>query len=76
MTDVLYDKFVKHWLEVTDIPPQKLGRFTPLYKKLASRLKVMPWPVLVVGSWLMVVGLYILLGSTVTHLVTLLQRGF
>lgn len=76
MTDTVYDKFVKRWEEVTDLPPQTMGPFTPYYKQAVRRLKVMPWPVLVVGSLLVVIGLYVILGSTITLLVSILQRGF
>jgi hypothetical protein len=76
MTDTLYHKFVKRWEEVTDLPPQTVGPLTPLYKKVVTKLKVMPWPLLVVGSLLTVICLYLLIGSTVTLLVSVLQRGF
>lgn len=76
MTDILYNKFVKRWEEVTDIPPQTLGPLTPYYKAITRRLKVMPWPLLVIGSLLTVVGLYLLFGSAITLLVSVLQRGF
>jgi hypothetical protein len=72
----MYQKFVKRWEEVTDLPPQTVGPFTPAYKKMAQKLKVMPWPVLVIGSLVTVVGLYILLGTTITAIVSILQRGF
>lgn len=76
MTDAVYQKFVKRWEEVTDIPPQSLGPLTPYYKMVVARFKVMPWPLLVLGSVGLVLGCYVLVGSAVTFLVTLLQRGF
>ncbi len=76
MKDALYHKFVQRWEEVTDLPPQTVGPLTPYYKKVVMKLKVMPWPLLVVGSLLTVVCLYLLIGSTVTLLVSVLQRGF
>lgn len=76
MTHKTYAQFVKRWEEVTDLPPQTLGPLTRPYKKLTKRLKVMPWPLLVVSALCVVVGLYFLIGSTITFLVTLLQRGF
>ena len=76
MTDTLYNKFVKRWEEVTDLPPQTVGPLTPYYKKIATKLKVMPWPLLVIGSLLLVVCLYLLIGSAITLLVSLLQKGF
>lgn len=76
MTDAVYDKFVKRWEEVTELPTQTVGPFTPLYKKAVKRLKVMPWPVLVMSSLFVVIGLYVFFGSTITLLVSILQRGF
>ncbi len=76
MTDALYEKFVQRWEEVTDLPPQTVGRFTPWYKAFVKHVKIMPWPVLVVFSVVIVGGLYILSGSTITLLVNILQRGF
>lgn len=75
-TDAAYQKFVKRWEEVTDIPPQTLGPLTGVYKKLTKRLKVMPWPWLFIISGIVVFVLYIVLGSAIAFLVTLLQRGF
>ncbi len=76
MTNATYQKFVKRWEEVTDLPPQTLGPLTPFYKAFVRRMKVMPWPALVLCSLVVVIGLYLLLGSAVTLLVSLLQRGF
>jgi hypothetical protein len=76
MSDVVYQKFLRRWEEVTDLPPQTLGPFTPYYKQTVRRLKVMPWPLLVLSSLLVVLGLYFLLGSAITRVVNILQRGF
>ena len=75
MTDALYHKFVKRWEEVTDLPTQTVGPLTPFYKSAVKRLKVMPWPMLVIGSLFMVIGLYLLLGSAIVILTSVLQRG-
>lgn len=76
MRSTTYQKFVKRWEEVTDLPPQTVGPLTPFYKALARRLKVMPWPALVIGSIIVVIGLYLLIGSAITFLVSILQKGF
>ena len=76
MKSTTYQKFVARWEEVTELPPQTVGPLTPAYKAIVRRLKVMPWPALVLASVITVVGIYILLGSTVTFIVTMLQRGF
>ena len=76
MTDALYEKFLKRWEEVTDLPPQRLGPFTSLYKVITKRLKIMPWPALILLSIVVVFCVYLLLGSAITFVVTILQRGF
>ena len=76
MKTTTYRRFVKRWEEVTDLPPQTVGPLTPYYKLITRRLKVMPWPALVVGSLVVAIVLYLVLGSAVTTLVSLLQRGF
>jgi hypothetical protein len=76
MTDPFYQKFVKRWQEVTDLPPQDVGPFTPVYKSITSRLKVMPWQALAALSILLVIVLYLIFGPSITKLVSLLQRGF
>lgn len=76
MPNHLYQKFVKRWEEVTDLPPQTMGPLTPHYKWIVKRLKVMPWLPLVVVSLTVVIGLYLLIGGAITFLVSLLQRGF
>ncbi len=59
-----------------ELPPQTVGPLTPIYKILVKRLKVMPWPVLVLGALFMVIGAYVTFGSAITLLVSVLQRGF
>lgn len=76
MSDITYQKFVKQWERVTDLPPQTLGPLTPVYKMITRRLKVMPWPWVIVLSAGVVTVLYYLIGSTVVFLTSLLQRGF
>jgi len=71
-----YAKFLRRWEEVTELPPQSLGPLTGLYKRLTKRFKVMPWPWFVSMSIMVAIALYILFGSAITYLVTLLQRGF
>jgi len=76
MTDILYKKFVERWEEVMELPPTTLGPLTPLYKFMTRHLKVMPLPALVIISFVCVALVYFLFGSTVTFLVSILQRGF
>jgi hypothetical protein len=74
--DQFYERFRNRWRETMDIPPQTVGPLTPLYKRVTSRLKIMPWPLLVTASALIVVGLFFVFGGWIIRLVSLLQRGF
>ena len=76
MKDTLYERFQKRWIETTDLPPQTVGPFTPYYKMMTKRLKVMPLPLLMLLSAGLIIALFFLLGSGVTFLTSLLQRGF
>ncbi len=76
MTKIAYQKFVARFEEVMELPPQRLGPLTPAYKRLVKHLKIMPWPLLILGASFLVLSTYILVGSAITFLVSLLQRGF
>ncbi|MCL4360414.1 hypothetical protein M1555_04165 [Patescibacteria group bacterium] len=76
MPDALYEKFVRRWEEVIDLPPQTLGPFTAHYKTVTRHFKVMPWPLLVLLAFGVATLLYFFVGSAITLLVSLLQRGF
>jgi hypothetical protein len=71
-----YGKFVKRWEKVVELPPQTFGPFTKQYKWLAGRVKIMPWPVFLLLSIMMVVILYGVFGTAIAYIVTLLQKGF
>lgn len=76
MRDQTYELFVKRWKEVTDLPPQTAGPFTPLYKWFTKRFKVMPWPWFLAISVVFAFILYLVFGSAISFVVTTLQRGF
>lgn len=71
-----YAKFVSHWEQVTDLPPQSFGVFTPWYKAVTKRLKIMPWPLLLGLAIVFALILFLLFGSSVVSLTSILQRGF
>lgn len=75
-TNKTYDRFVKRWEEVMDLPPQTLGPLTPQYKAITKRLKVMPWPLILGGSILTAILLFVAAGSAIISFVSLLQKGF
>jgi hypothetical protein len=76
MKDTTYRRFVKRWEEVTDLPPQTVGPFTPYYKRAVRHLKIMPWPALVAAAIVAVGALYLVIGSAITIVTSILQRGF
>lgn len=76
MTNSAYQKFVKRWEAVIDLPPQTVGPLTPYYKMVVRRLKVMPWPLLLAVGLAVAASFYLILGSAITFLVSLLQKGF
>ena len=72
----MYRRFVKRWEQVVDLPVQTVGPFTSVYKILVKRLKVMPLIALIICALLLVLVLYIVFGSTITILTSILQKGF
>jgi hypothetical protein len=71
-----YEQFVNRWKDVTDLPEQNIGLFTPLYHRIVAWLKVMPAPFLAAGGMLVAVFLFLIFGSAIVRLVSVLQRGF
>lgn len=76
MKDALFDRFEKKWDETTDLPPQTVGPFTPYYKMVTKKLKVMPLPILILISTVFIIFLFFAIGSGITFLTSILQRGF
>ena len=74
--DPLYQKFVAKWEEVTDLPTQAVGPFTPLYKKAVPYLKWAPWRILAPLSLILAALIALSLETTAVQIATLLQRGF
>jgi hypothetical protein len=68
--------FLNRWQETTDIPPQTVGPITPLYKEVTKRLKIMPFPLFIVLSIVIVGTLLYALGPSITKLASVLQKGF
>jgi len=76
MKDKIYQRFAERWRETVDMPPQQVGFLTPLYKRVTKQLKVMPWIPFLMGSLIVVLGIYYVLGSSIASWVSILQRGF
>lgn len=62
--------------EIASIPPQEVGPFTPMYKKVAPYFKFSPWRATSAISFLSAFFLYLLLGATLVRIVSILQFGF
>lgn len=75
-TNLPFENFLRRWEEVTELPPQQFGRLTNVYKMVTGRIKTMPWLAFFAVSALVVGSVYLLLGSTIVWIVSLLQRGF
>jgi len=75
MTDQSFEIIQTKWKEIIDLPPQRLGWLTPAYHNMVKPLKVMPWPVFIVVSLVVVGSICIVLGTAIVKLVSILQRG-
>ncbi len=76
MNDLLYKNFVKQWEKVTELPPQTVGPFTPVYKRTVRYFKVDPWRILMPVSFIIAAGTALLLEVTAVQVANILQRGF
>lgn len=74
--DALYQKFLQRWEEVTELPPQKVGPLTPVYKLTVPFFKTAPWRVLIPLSVVLVVFAAVLFEVTAAQVASVLQRGF
>jgi len=72
----LYSKLVVKMAEISSLPTQKVGIFTPLYKKFTSILKDNPWKTLFLFSLMLSFFLRFLLGPGSVKIVSILQGGF
>ena len=71
-----YDLLVNKMHEVSSLPQQTMGPFTPLYRTLVPHVKEAPWRWFAAGSFATGVALYFLLGATIVKIVSVLQHGF
>ena len=74
--DKLYNLLVTRMQEMAIVPPQNVGPFTTLYKRLTSELKWYPVRSVTVISFLISLIFFALLGSRLIKLASLLQYGF
>lgn len=62
--------------EMAVVPPQSLGPFTFLYKKIVPYFKFYPWRTAIFVSVVFSSFLYFILGKTLIRIVSILQAGF
>lgn len=62
--------------EITLVAPQRVGVFTPLYKKTTAFLKNTPWKIMLPASFLLSVLLLRLSGLISVKIVSVLQSAF
>ena len=74
--DKLYQLMRERMREVAVVPPQTIGPFTPLYKRVVPQLKWQPWRSVAVISFFGTPLLYLVFGARVVKLASLLQYGF
>lgn len=75
-TKQTYQLLLTKMYEVSELPPQRVGPFTHLYKTLVPYFKFSPWRSATLLASLASILLYFLFGSAVVKLVSLLQFGF
>lgn len=74
--DKLYQLLVSRMQEAAVVPPQNVGPFTYLYKRIVPRFKVKPWFGAGVISLISTFLAYLMFGTTLIKIASLLQFGF
>lgn len=74
--DLIYEQLRERMKEVSSLPPQRIGRLTPVWKKTAPIVKNSPFKVFTLGGLATSLLLWLLLGSALVRLVNILQYGF
>lgn len=76
MSDRLYQKFFRRWDEVTELPPQTAGLFTPVFKRVAPFFKIAPWRIILPFALMITAASVFFMEVTASEIASLLQRGF
>ncbi|MCL4338413.1 hypothetical protein M1271_01855 [Patescibacteria group bacterium] len=74
--DKTYQLLVDKMHEVAAIPTQEVGNFTIAYKKLVPFLKYYPWKSAIILSFISVSLLYLIFGTFLVKVASMLQFGF
>lgn len=74
------DKIYQHLKEkmelISAVPPQRVGPFTPLWKRVVFVVKNNHLKVLTLSGFATSIALWMLFGASLVSLVSLLQNGF
>ncbi len=74
--DIFYQKLREKMADITVVSPQTIGPLTPVYKRFVPYVKVKPLRALTFGAFVTSFLLYLLVGSLVVRLASILQFGF
>lgn len=75
-TDALYSELVLRMHQIAVVPPQTIGPFTVVYKRIVPHFKVAPWRGAVGIAIFASILLYVLFGPSIVKIASLLQFGF
>jgi len=76
MKNNTYELLVNKMHQVSELPQQTMGPFTPLYRTVIPYVKEAPWRWFAAGSFAIGLMLYIVFGTLIVRLVSILQHGF
>lgn len=74
--DKTYQLLLDKMHEVALVSPQTVGPFTGIYKRVVPFFKYYPWRMTALISFFATAILYLLFGSTLVKLASILQFGF
>jgi len=75
--DEFYKQLVAKMEEISLVPPQTIGPFTGVYKRIVPQFKVYPWRSALFLAFFAITLLYLLFGTRLlVSVASLLQYGF
>ena len=72
----VYTQLRKRQIELAYVPPQRIGKLTPVYRKLIPWVKIAPWRMFIVWATVGVILLRFILGPSFVYVATILQQSF
>lgn len=74
--DKTYEILLSKMQEIALVPPQTVGPFTPIYKKIVPLFKFYPVRSISLVAFISAILLYLILGSLSVRIASILQFGF